>query len=235
MSYITAFGDPDKEPAPKRPSFVFASGWWEGDPAALPLAEPKSTPDLLVVENFLSAAQCATICEAFADSMDFLQTNPAGHTFWDERVLYFHQIVASADRARSLMQQARFSAAYRIAEHFGTERRIYSDSQQLVLWKEGHSMPVHVDNAHPDGSEHGTPHRDFASIIYLNDDYEGGEVFFPLAGIRLKPIRGMLVGFRGTADTPHGVTKVTKGERYTLPCWYSFDPTVAEPAMLTIF
>lgn len=235
MSYITAFSEPEKKLTPETGRAAPLNGWWDGDPATLPLAEPVSTPGLLVVQEFLSADQCGIICAAFNDSMDMLAPNPQGVTFWDERVLYFNSIAPWHDRAKSLMQQARFCAAYRIAEHFGTDRRIYSDSQQLVLWKEGHSMPVHVDNAHPDGSKHGTPHRDFASIIYLNDDYEGGEVFFPLAGIRLKPKRGMLVGFRGTSDTPHGVTKVIKGERYTLPCWYSFDPAVAEQAMLTIF
>jgi predicted 2-oxoglutarate/Fe(II)-dependent dioxygenase YbiX len=96
-------------------------------------------------------------------------------------------------------------------------------------------MPVHVDNAHPDGSKHGTPHRDFAAVLYLNEEFEGGEVFFPLQGVRLKPSTGLLIGFRGTAESPHGVTAVRKGERFTMPCWYSLDPSVAERSMFTIF
>jgi predicted 2-oxoglutarate/Fe(II)-dependent dioxygenase YbiX len=210
------------------------SGWWNGAPEELPLVEPSSSGDLLVVEDFLSGEQCALIRDAFNASFGKLGKNPAGESFWDERMLWFGDIDPAADRAKAVMQQARFVAAYRIAEHFGIAERLYSDSQQLVLWNEGRSMPVHVDNAHPDGGRHNTPHREFASVVYLNDDFEGGEIYFPYAGCRLKPRSGMLVGFRGTAETPHGVTAVTKGVRYTMPGWYSRDPSVAEQAMFTV-
>lgn len=210
------------------------TGWWSGEPEELPLVEPQSSDDLLVVEDFLSAEQCALIRDAFTASIDKLGKNPVDG-FWDEHVLWFGDIDPDAERAKAVMQQARFVAAYRIAEHFGISERLYSDSQQLVLWNEGRQMPVHVDNAHPDGSRHNTPHRDFASVVYLNDDFEGGEVYFPYAGLRLKPRVGMLVGFRGSADCPHGVTRVTKGVRYTMPGWYSRDPAVAEQGSFTIF
>ena len=96
-------------------------------------------------------------------------------------------------------------------------------------------MDVHVDNAHPDASSHPTPHRDFAAVLYLNDDFEGGEIFFPLQGFRLKPAAGLLIAFRGSADAPHGVTRLSRGERFTMPCWYSLDRQVAERSMFTIF
>ena len=209
--------------------------WWDGDPAALPLIEASAAPHgILAIEQLISPAQCALIREAFEASRERLGSNPVD-PFWSDRVLWFHQIDPAADRARAVMQQARFVIAYRIAEHFGVTQRLYSDSQQLVLWNEGHSMPVHVDNAHPDGSEHNTPHRDFAAVLYLNDEFEGGEIYFPAHGVRLRPSAGLLVGFRGTADCPHGVTAVRTGERFTMPCWYSFDPKVAERSMFTIF
>ena len=211
------------------------TGWWNGAPEELPLVEPASSDALLVVEDFLSGEQCALIRDVFDASVGKLAANPDGESFWDERVLWFDDIDPDAGRAKAVMQQARFAAAYRIAEHFGIVERLYSDSQQLVLWNEGRSMPVHVDNAHPDGSRHNTPHREFASVVYLNDDFEGGEIYFPYAGCRLKPRAGMLIGFRGSAESPHGVTAVAKGVRYTMPGWYSRDPLVAERTMFTIF
>jgi predicted 2-oxoglutarate/Fe(II)-dependent dioxygenase YbiX len=211
------------------------SGWWSGNPEELPLVEPQSSDDLLVVENFLSGDQCALIRDAFDASVGKLGKNPDGESFWDERMLWIDDVDPSAGHAKALMQQARFAAAYRIAEHFGIVERLYSDSQQLVLWNEGRSMPVHVDNAHPDGARHNTPHREFASVVYLNDDFEGGEIYFPYADCRLQPRAGMLVGFRGSAECPHGVTAVTKGVRYTMPGWYSRDPSVAERSMFTVF
>ena len=211
-----------------------SSSWWSGDPHALPLLDPQQANGIMVVENFLSPEQCEVIREAFKASMGNLAPN-AKDSFWDERLLWFHQIDASAHRAKSIMQQARYVAAYRIAEHFAVGKPLYADSQQLVLWNEGHSMPVHVDNAHPDGSAHGTPYREYASVLYLNDDYEGGEIYFPRQGYRLKPRAGMLVAFPGSDEAPHGVTAVRKGERLTMPAWYSTDRAVAEAAMFTIF
>jgi predicted 2-oxoglutarate/Fe(II)-dependent dioxygenase YbiX len=69
----------------------------------------------------------------------------------------------------------------------------------------------------------------------LNDDYEGGEIYFPVQGHRLKPRTGMLVAFPGSEEAPHGVTAVVKGERFTMPAWYSTERRVAEEAMFTIF
>jgi predicted 2-oxoglutarate/Fe(II)-dependent dioxygenase YbiX len=201
----------------------------------LPLVEARAAPpEILAIENFLDRSQCELIRAAFDMSRGRLGANPVD-PFWSDRLLWFDQIDPRATRAKAVMQQARFVIAYRIAEHFGVQGRLYSDSQQLVLWTEGHSMPVHVDNAHPDGSKHGTPHRDFAAVLYLNQEFEGGEIFFPLQGVRLKASTGLLVGFRGTAESPHGVTAVRKGERFTMPCWYSLDPSVAERSMFTIF
>lgn len=212
-----------------------AQGWWQGNPEDLPLVEAQQAPkEILAIENFLTPLQCAIIRTAFDMSRHKLQANPVD-SFWNDRVLWFHQIDPSAIGALAIMQQARMVIAYRLAEHFGTNRLLYSDSQQLVLWKEGQGMPVHVDNAHPDGSEHGTPHRDFAAVLYLNEEFEGGEVYFPLQGVRLKPSTALLIGFPGSSVSPHGVTPVRTGERFTMPCWYSFDPRVAERQMFAIF
>ncbi|MDP8912643.1 MAG: 2OG-Fe(II) oxygenase [Pseudomonadota bacterium] len=212
-----------------------SSAWWAGDPDSVPLVEARAAPhEILAIENFLDRSQCELIRAAFNMSRGRLAANLVD-PFWSDRLLWFDQIDPRAIGAKAVMQQARFVIAYRLAEHFGVEGRLYSDSQQLVSWNEGHSMPVHVDNAHPDGSKHDTPHRDFAAVLYLNEEFEGGHVFFPLQGVRLKPSTGLLVGFRGTAESPHGVTAVRKGERFTMPCWYSLDPSVAERSMFTIF
>lgn len=213
-----------------------ANAWWSGDPATLPLVDAKSIgSEVLTIEGFLSAEQCAVIRDAFTLSMGALTPSPSGDAFWDERVLWFDQVSDSAAHAKAIMQQARYVTAYRIAEHFGAKGLLYSDSQQLVIWREGAGMPVHVDNAHPDGSLHNTPHREFASVVYLNDDFEGGEIYFPRLQCRLKPSAGLLVAFRGTAECPHGVAALKRGERMTMPCWYSSDPSVAERSMFRIF
>jgi predicted 2-oxoglutarate/Fe(II)-dependent dioxygenase YbiX len=84
-------------------------------------------------------------------------------------------------------------------------------------------MPPHRDDRHPNPEDpHNTPWRFLASVIYLNDDYEGGEIYFPDQGMSIKPKHGQLIAFPGAWW--HGVTAVSNGLRYTSPAWYSRDP-----------
>ena len=81
----------------------------------------------------------------------------------------------------------------------------------------------HADRANPGGEPHGMPWRDFASIVYLNDDYEGGSLYFSALDMVIKPTAGTLVAFTGGFHHEHGITTITKGIRITLPAFYTFD------------
>ena len=62
----------------------------------------------------------------------------------------------------------------------------------------------------------------FAAVGYLNDDYEGGEIYFPEIAERIKPKAGMLVAFHCGPKHRHGV-RPTRGNvlRYTFPSWFT--------------
>jgi hypothetical protein len=83
----------------------------------------------------------------------------------------------------------------------------------------------------PDGAKHAFDYRDFASIIYLNDDYDGGEIYFPALDRVMKPRAGMLVAFTGGWRHEHAVLKVRHGTRFTMPAFYSFDRSRRDRAL----
>ena len=66
------------------------------------------------------------------------------------------------------------------------------------------------------------PHRDdsggsdisYGCIIYLNENYLGGEIHYPNHQIRIKPRTGMLIVH--SADENHLVTTIDSGTRYML-------------------
>ena len=58
----------------------------------------------------------------------------------------------------------------------------------------------------------------FNSLIYLNDDFEGGE-FKTKEGIKIKPKKGMLTFFRGD-KVWHGVERVYLKDRKTIILWW---------------
>lgn len=58
------------------------------------------------------------------------------------------------------------------------------------------------------------------ALVYFNDDYEGGEFYFPYLDICIKPNVGDIVFFPANYIGSHGVSQVTKGFRYTYLAQY---------------
>ena len=61
--------------------------------------------------------------------------------------------------------------------------------------------------------------RDVTILIYLNDDYECGELEFTNAGVSLNPKALTLIAFPSYIEYTHRVHPVTSGERYTIVSW----------------
>lgn len=56
-------------------------------------------------------------------------------------------------------------------------------------------------------------------LIYLNDNYEDGEIVFPKQGLKIKPKSGMLIAFPGNSMYPHLVEPCYGDLRYTISLW----------------
>jgi hypothetical protein len=66
------------------------------------------------------------------------------------------------------------------------------------------------------------PAIQYAAIIYLNEDYTDGELFFPNKDFVVKPPARSLVIFPGTEEFTHGVNAPGDGPvRYVLPSFIS--------------
>lgn len=85
----------------------------------------------------------------------------------------------------------------------------------VVKWEKGNSLKLHVDDLGYVTDNH------IAALIYLNDDYEGGELNFPTHNMSIKPKRGDLVFFPGNKNYAHEVSEVLSGTRYTVPIWFT--------------
>jgi Rps23 Pro-64 3,4-dihydroxylase Tpa1-like proline 4-hydroxylase len=85
-------------------------------------------------------------------------------------------------------------------------------TMHLLKYKESGFLPAH--------SDHGISSRVLSALLYLNDDYEGGNIRFPNAGIDMKPESGSLLFFPSNFVYVHEVDAVTSGTRYSLPNWY---------------
>ena len=80
----------------------------------------------------------------------------------------------------------------------------------------GGFMSEHVDNIHHShGQQWGYPH--VSALLYLNDDYEGGE--FVVAEKEIKPNKGSSVVFPSNFIYPHEAKKVISGIRWSVVAW----------------
>ena len=94
---------------------------------------------------------------------------------------------------------------------------------QMLKYEEGNDFKPHFDNGK------GLAKRLFTILIYLNDDYEGGETKFPLSNLTVKPEIGKLLIFQnlkaGENDkfSMHEGSKIVTGVKYVLVNWILID------------
>uniref|UniRef100_A0A8C6XYW7 procollagen-proline 3-dioxygenase n=1 Tax=Naja naja TaxID=35670 RepID=A0A8C6XYW7_NAJNA len=98
------------------------------------------------------------------------------------------------------------------------------------------SHPVHADNCllDPEGNTCWKEppayiHRDYSAILYLNEDFQGGNLFFTemdavTLTAQVRPKCGRLVAFSSGEENPHGVWAVTRGRRCAIALWYTLSP-----------
>ena len=102
--------------------------------------------------------------------------------------------------------------------------KVKPTGQTIVKWNPGQFQLPHADKELHSGPDAGTPNDfpnyDIASLFYINDDYEGGELYFPNQGIQFKPKRGSAYFFPGDMNYVHGVTEIRDGFRYTCPFFW---------------
>ena len=102
-------------------------------------------------------------------------------------------------------------------------RKVKASSIQAQKWEEGSSANPHSDNSDFDGNPtEGFADLKYVGILYLNEDYEGGDLFFPEHDISIHPNPGSMYIFSGGVENIHGVTEITSGTRYSVVSFWDF-------------
>lgn len=87
----------------------------------------------------------------------------------------------------------------------------------LLRYTEGNFYVEHCDVVH----DHPVlGHRRLSIVLFANDDYEGGELYFPRQDVLVRPEKGMAIIFPSGVTHPHEVRPVLKGTRYTIVSWF---------------
>jgi predicted 2-oxoglutarate/Fe(II)-dependent dioxygenase YbiX len=92
----------------------------------------------------------------------------------------------------------------------------FMEAINFVRYQPGQHFSVH--------SDHGFSYScTLSSVMYLNDDYEGGELWFPYLDIKFKPEYGDIVLFPSTYIFAHASLKVTSGVKYAAVTMFDYN------------
>ena len=169
------------------------------------------------IENFIDPGICDELVSWFRKQSYRSDTT---HDFFKNRTIEYKDITDTSIKRR--MQMIRTDATFQVRNIY--KNSVYPDFTSLVYWPDGFSMEHHKDNAWLDGKPNYVPYRKYSAVIYLNDNYKGGETTFSELG-DITPKTGKLIIF--PSSYKHGVNKVI-GERYTLPLWFTDDHNFIE-------
>jgi predicted 2-oxoglutarate/Fe(II)-dependent dioxygenase YbiX len=100
-----------------------------------------------------------------------------------------------------------------------------SEMPQLLRYDPGGHYKAHYDAVakwkNPDGTIiwKKSIDRDLSTVLFLNDDFEGGEFVFPDLRVRIRPEPGLLICFPSSQFYAHKVEPVISGVRCALVTW----------------
>jgi hypothetical protein len=103
----------------------------------------------------------------------------------------------------------------KVTDFLESQLRLKLDYYQITLtaWPIGNDVSMLHKHTEQDRSG-----GDYNSILYLNDDFEGGE-FYTEHGVVVKPSTGMLTFFDGK-NIMHGVKDLKGNVRYNIIFWW---------------
>ena len=94
-------------------------------------------------------------------------------------------------------------------KRYGINESLQHEGFQILKYEGGEEYKAHYDGLN----------RVVSCLIYLNDDYEGGELEFPFFKIKIKPQKGMMILFPSNYAYTHIAHPVTRGTKYCLVTW----------------
>jgi len=175
---------------------------------SLPFADPSN---IVIIENFVSREHLAEVLDYCLSITEWQSQSELG----SDSIHTPEMIEQNSKKIFSIMQEYVDEVQRRVEFKFG--RFLERTKPGIRKWNPGESQDVHADGETAAGWPAYNYIVDYGSIIYLNDEYEGGELFFPKYNIHIKPNPGTLVFFPSTNMYAHGVTEVKEGFRYTSP------------------
>jgi hypothetical protein len=145
------------------------------------------------------------------------------HNVWIDRVITTNNLKSVSPKAVEILELAVLRLKEKIEKFYNV--KVNPSGPAMVRWPVGTMQFPHADKELHEGPDAGEPNNfpwyDLGTVFYLNDDYEGGQLYFPLQKFAIQPKPRAAYFFPGDKNYIHGVTPVTAGTRYTCPFFWT--------------
>lgn len=179
--------------------------------------------DVVFYNNFLTQEECETLVKVFEDpeqpwSMSAFFESYGMSIMPEDPILeryglpkdYFGKL---ASKLHKVVEDAH-------------QRPVKSVSSHAQKWQIGAFAPFHSDNTDMDGNPSAWEKSKLVCLLYINDDYEGGELDFRDHDISIKPVAGQLITFPGGFNNIHQVLPVKGSTRHTIGAFWDYAESV---------
>ena len=174
---------------------------------------------ILVSEDILTLEECTFLIDLYDRySEHSLQRDSSGRL-----LLHYYTLREVHSESASWLYSVSLRCKQKIEIGLRTPK-LFVDSIFLACLLPGDSHVPHADNARNEDGRwlpNHTPQRDYTGLLYLNDDFTGGELVFPDRDVVIVPKAGLFVGFPSNHKFVHAVPDVLSGKRYSLPVWFT--------------
>jgi len=198
-------------------------------------AEEKATPrSIKVVNNFLSSAECNSFIR-FAEKQkrEWLTVVDDEKSTANKRVFKRHEsrvtqnVELGKKRALANSWFKRACDEHLVDMSNGVPAQWFEEAQ-LLRYGPGGKYGVHADSdlfCQEAKQFYRFIDRDFSMLIYLNDDYAGGGLYFKGLNYTYQPKRGDLVIFPSNHVFSHESLPIEHGKKLALVSWGAFPGT----------
>lgn len=160
--------------------------------------------NIYYIENFFSEDLMSKIENAMLDEKPWDFPNQVGH--WKDNIKSISD--------SNLIEEINSIVNKVIEPEKICQNPMLQRIERFQRFVTGAEMGDHWDNNPAYG--HGIYDLLYGMIIYLNDDFTGGELEYTKLGLKIKPKRNMFVIHPGTEKYSHKVNTIESGTRYTL-------------------
>ena len=170
-------------------------------------------PDIVEYKNVLTKSECDFIINYWNSLED-----------WSLSCFYNSYVISgkkpNKPEGGHALRQIQLKSQDLAEEVFQSKLRQISLSAHR--WDPGAFAADHADNAELDGTPNAWEENKFVTMIYLNEDFEGGLLTFRDHELAFKPETGSFIVFDVGIKNVHAVTEVISGHRYTMLGSYDY-------------